>query len=180
MLTITVPSDEFFDEGKQRFIYSDPTILELEHSLVSLSKWEQKFEKPFLDPRDKTSEEVLWYIKAMTTNGDFPLRTYYRLSEENLEQINEYINKKMTATWFTERPGAKGGREVITAELVYYWMASMSIPYECQFWHLNRLFTLIKVASEKNTPQKKMSKSELLRQQREINQKRRAQFGSSG
>lgn len=179
MLTIIVPGIEMFDDEKQEFVTQDGIALDLEHSLVSLSKWESKYEKPFLG-KDKTTEEVLEYIKIMTLTPNIEDTIYEHLSPHNLEDINAYIDAKMTATWFSEAPGAPQTRDVITAELIYYWMITFQIPWECQYWHLNRLFTLIRVCNIKQSKPKKMSRAELAARNRELNVQRRAQLGSKG
>lgn len=180
MLTIIVPGIELYNEILQEFITSEDFVLNLEHSLVSLSKWESLFEKPFLGPDKKTDVEVISYIKAMTISQVVPENLYSRLSNANLESVNTYINAKMTATWFSEDKQARSSKEIITAEVVYYWMISLHIPLECEHWHLNRLFTLIRVCNQKNAPSTKMTARELAVRNRELNAKRKVQFNTQG
>jgi hypothetical protein len=174
VLTLTVPiGEESYDEEKQEFV-RDGFVLELEHSLVSLSKWESEFKKPFLSEDEKTTEETLWYISAMIQTENPPGGILQKLSAANLAEIQEYIREDLTATkFFNLEQGTS--KETITSELIYYWMVALSIPFECQYWHLSRLFTLIKVCNVKNAPEKKMSKGEALRRHRELNEKRRAE-----
>lgn len=180
MLTIVVPGTEMYDEIKQEFVREGDITLDLEHSLVSLSKWESKYEKPFLGKDSKTTEEVLDYVKCMTLTPNIPPEVFYNLSEGNINDINNYIEAKMTATWFNDTPGAPPSREVITSELVYYWMITFQIPFECQYWHINRLFTLIRVCNVKQAKPKKMSRAEIAHRNRELNAQRRSQLGTSG
>jgi hypothetical protein len=180
MLTIIVPGVEMFDEQKQEFVTEGDVTLELEHSLVSLSKWEQIYEKPFLGKDAKTTEEVLTYVKLMTLTPIVPEEVFSRLSNGNFEAINAYLDAKMTATWFNDGPSAPSSRDVITAELIYYWMITFQIPFECETWHLNRLFTLIRVCNVKQAKPKNMSRAELASRNRELNAQRRKQLGTTG
>lgn len=180
MLTIIVGSTESFDEETKKFTKVGGEVLQLEHSLVSLSKWESIHEKPFLGTSKKTSEESLSYIECMVLTANPPADFVLRLSKENFEQINSYIEQKATATWFSDQPGAQKSRETITSELIYYWMTVFQIPFECENWHLNRLFTLIRICNIKQAKPKKMSKSEVARRNRELNEQRKAQLGTKG
>lgn len=179
MLTIVIPGRELFDETTNEFTYTKEVTLQLEHSLVSLSKWESKWNKPFLSSDNKTDEEILDYVRCMTMTQNISLSVYYRLTKENIEKINEYINLPMTATTFKDQNGPRN-REIVTAEIIYYWMISLNIPMECQKWHLNRLLTLIKVCSIKNTPPKKMSKQDVLSRNKALNAARRQALGTRG
>jgi hypothetical protein len=179
VLTIVV-GDEGFDDAKQEFAIVNGVELQLEHSLVALSKWESIFEKPFLGEDEKTTEEVVGYIKAMVVGPDIPPEVFSKLSEKNFAEIDAYINRKMTATWFSELPGAPKSREIVTSELIYYWLVTFNIPFECETWHLNRLFTLIRIFNIKNAAPKKMSRSELAARNRALNEQRRKQLNSSG
>jgi hypothetical protein len=178
MLELELVIQESFDDEREEFIYTT-VKLQLEHSLVSLSKWESRAEKPFLSS-DKTPEETMAYVVDMVVSPEpFP-GMFQNITEEHIKQIQQYIGAKMTATWFQEKETSQRNREVITAELIYYWMIAMQIPFECQHWHLNRLLTLIRVCNLKNTPPKKMTAQEVARRNRELNQQRRAQLGTRG
>jgi len=179
MLQLDVTLEEFYDEESEKFFSGSVFVLELEHSLVSLSKWEQFFEKPFLS-NEKTTEETLWYIRAMIVTANVPSYIFTKLDEEHFATINKYINAKMTATWFNDKNTKPGPKEIITAEIVYYWMIELGIPFECQHWHLNTLLTLVKVCNLKRTPPKKMSRAEIAAQNRALNEKRRREAGTRG
>ena len=181
MLKITIPGAEMWDETKQEFAYSKAQTLLLEHSLLSISKWESKWHKPYLTDKDKTFEETIDYIKCMTVTPNVEPSVYYELTTDNVNSIANYINDPMTATTFrkTERDNHIKG-EQITAELIYYYMVTLNIPFECEKWHLNRLITLIRVCSIKNQPAKKMSKSEIMRRNAELNAERRKKLNTKG
>lgn len=179
MLKITVQLSDYFDEDKQEFV-TDVFVLELEHSLVALSKWESKYEKPFYSKAEKSTEEVMNYIEAMIISPDYPPDILEKISQTNIEEITTYIYAKMTATWFNEPQTSQTSRKQITSELIYYWMASYQIPWEVERWHLNRLFTLIKVFDAENTKQKPRSRREVAEERQALNEQRRAQMGTTG
>lgn len=180
MLQITLPAGEAWDDQKEEFVYLKEQTLQLEHSLVSLSKWESKWCKAFLSKNEKTFEETLDYIKCMTLTQNVNPEVYFRLTPAHIDQINKYIESPMTATVISKDANEKGSREVVTAELIYYWMIALNIPFECKKWHLNRLLTLIKVCSIKNTPPKKRSKRETVSRYAQLNAARRKQYNSRG
>ena len=181
MLTITIPAVETFDEANNEFISTDAVVLELEHSLASLSKWEATWEKPFLGSEKKSTEETIGYIKAMTLTPNVPPEIFQRLTLDNFNQINAYVDAKSSATWFTEKPSPVR-REIITAEIIYYWMIALNIPLDFEKRHLNQLFTQIKVCNQKNSPdkQKKMSPREMAAQRQALNQKRQQEMKTAG
>lgn len=173
MLQITIPSVELWDESKQEFLHTKERTLQLEHSLVSLSKWESKWHKPFLTKEAKTTEETIDYIRCMTITQNVDPDVYKYITNDIINQVNDYIGDPMTATWFTEDNKGKRSSEQVTAELIYYSMIALQIPIKCEKWHLNRLTTLIKVCDIKNRPPKKMSKRDAINQTRALNAARR-------
>ena len=181
MLCITIPGEDIWDPFKEEFIAvrKDQT-LQLEHSLVSLQKWESKWCKSFIATKDKTPEEILDYIKCMTITQNVNPEVYNHLTNDNIAKVDEYINAPMTATVFTEDQNAKHNREVVTAEIIYYWMIALNIPFEYRKWHLNQLLTLIQVCNIKNTPPKKMSAKDILSRNRALNEARRKKFNTTG
>lgn len=185
MLKITVPSKEWFDEEKWEFIQSPETTLVLEHSLISLSKWESIWEKPFLNNKMSLSkQELVDYIRCMTIQPKNVDPLVYRAVYEDdslLEIVSKYINKKMTATWFSDSDEKKSGLEKpVTSEVIYYWMCRLNIPVEFERWHLNRLMTLIQVFNAKDAPPKKRSREEFLSERRALNEKRKKALHSRG
>lgn len=181
MLQIKILPKEFWDEKVEQFVYNDvEQVLQLEHSLVSISKWESIWHKPFLDKdKKKTANEILDYIKCMTITQNVKDDVYQNLSEEDIEKIDNYTSDPMTATTFNELN--KGiSKEIITSELIYYWMISLNIPMECQKWHINRLLTLIRVCNIKNGPAKKMNKRDIASKYASINAARRQQLNTRG
>lgn len=180
MLTITVPSVEFWNDEIQEFVSNPEVTLELEHSLVSLSKWESKFEKPLMGSSEKTNEETIGYIEAMTLTPGVSPEVYKRLTQSNIDDVNRYIEAKMTATWFSDSEKPSSKKEIVTAEVIYYWMIALQIPFECQHWHLKKLLTLIEVCNRKNAPPKKMGRAEMLAERNRLNAQRKAAMNTSG
>ena len=180
MLKITIPAVEEWDEARQEFISTKETELCLEHSLVSISKWESKWHKHFIGNKDLTSEMLIDYIRCMTLTQNVNPEVYYAMNDDVITQIKNYIDDAQTATWFAESNEKKYSRDIITSEIIYYWMIALQIPFECQKWHLNRLLTLIRVCNEKNQPEKKMSQAEVMRRNREINEARRRALNTRG
>ena len=179
MLQITIPSIEQWNSEKNEFVYSKEYTLQLEHSLVSLSKCESKWCKPFLTKDEKTKEENVVYIRCMVITQNVHPEAYQSITSENIKQVSEYIEAPMTATTFpNEQKGVN--REIITAEVIYYWMVALQIPFECQKWHLNKLITLIKVCNIKSQPPKKMGKKETMSRNAALNAARRRTSNSKG
>lgn len=180
MLHILVPAVEMFDEQKNEFVQFKGQNLTLEHSLVSLSKWEARWHKPFLAQDEKTYEETVDYIRCMTLTQNVSPEVYLHLTNKNIDDVNAYIEAPMTATWFSENEKGKISSEQTTAELIYYWMIALNIPFECQKWHLNRLLTLIRVCSEKNKKPKKMSRRQEAIRRSALNAARKKKYNTRG
>lgn len=180
MLRLELPERENYDEVTSTFITAKRTILQLEHSLISLSKWESKWGKPFLSKEEKTIEETDDYVKCMTIGQNVKPEVYLNLPDYVYTEIDAYINHRMTATWFNETENAPKSREVITAEIIYYWMIAHNIPMECQKWHLNRLLTLIRVCNIKSQPPKKQGRKSMLSNRAALNRARKAQHHTKG
>lgn len=178
MLEITIPKTEFFDEATSTFVSIKGYTLKLEHSLLSVSKWESKWKKPFLTSEKKSSKEALDYVKCMTLTQGIPDEAYAAIPESEFERIAAYINDPMTATTFSE--ASPPSRQILTSELIYYNMTAANVPFECQKWHLNRLLTLLRICGIKSQSPKKMSYSQIRSQNAALNAARRAKSGSSG
>lgn len=182
MFEITIPATEYWDSKNQEFVYTKEQTLRLEHSLVSLARWESKWCKPFISDKGLTREETIDYIKCMTITQNVDDQVYNRLTQDHINKIRNYMELPMTATYFTENGKGKSrsNSEQITAEIIYYWMIALNIPMECQKWHLNRLLTLVRVCNIKNQPPKKMSKREILSRNAALNAARRQQLNTKG
>lgn len=180
MLVLEIKGDEMWDEATNQFVYGDSLVLHLEHSLYAIALWEAKWQVPFLDNKELTNEQLLDYIACMAEEP-LTIDDLKVLSPSHIKQISDYMANKMSATWFSDRDNKKNGAgEVVTAELVYYWMSALQIPFTCEKWHFNRLMTLIRIASIKNQPPKKMSKSATMAQNHALNKARRAKMHSKG
>lgn len=183
MLKLELEAQEFYDEAADRFYEYEPVLLELEHSLVSLSKWESFYEKPFLNNLEMTDKETRFYIECMCLTPDVDTDTFRYLSSDNLNAVNQYIKKKHTATWFSDSATETkntSNKSAITSEIIYYWMTTLNIPFETQYWNLNRLLTLIKVINLKNQPAEKLSKEEAAARAKEINARYRMNAANKG
>lgn len=180
MLQIPIPATELYDDNRAEFVFVKSQTLTLEHSLVSISKWESKWNIPFMHTKKLTDEQTFDYIRCMTITQNVNPLVYMCLTSKNIEEVNRYINAPMTATTITEDKNAGRNRNIITSEVLYYQMIALGIPFECQKWHLNRLITLIKVCSINNQPQKKMGANELASRNRALNAARRKRFNSKG
>lgn len=179
MLRIVVPETEYYDSEKNEFFYAKEEVVELEHSLVALSKWEMKWEKPFLSDQELTQEESDDYIRCMILN-DVDDSVFERLTFDNRRAINNYIDSKATATTITEMGPQSSKKKIVTSELIYSWMIALHIPFECQYWHLNRLMMLIRVCNIQQNPPKKMGRKEVISQNKALNQARRQKLNSKG
>ena len=180
-ITITVPAANFFDQVQNRFIVTKETTLTFEHSLISISKWESKWHKPFLNTMKKTVEESIDYYRCMCLSKDVDPNVFYALSQNNVKTISDYIADPMTAKKFKQKDNNKASNEIVTSDLIYFWMSNFSIPFvPCEKWHLNRLMTLIHIASIKNSPKKKMGKQEAASQRAALNAQRKAKYHTRG
>lgn len=181
MLRLVIPATELFDEAKQEFVSSKEQVLQLEHSLVSLSKWESKWLRPFLTKENKTREESIDYIRCMTLTQNVPENAYNSITTKIIDEVSDYIEAPMSATILPKEDNNGGSHEQVTAELIYYWMVALNVPFDpCQKWHLNRLLMLINVCNIKSRPKKKMSKKELISRNKKLNDERRAKYNTKG
>jgi hypothetical protein len=179
VLTIEVPIAESFDESTEEFV-AETFRLDLEHSLSSLSKWEARFNKAFFRPEPKTADELLFYVTCMCLTQETPPEVFYKLSDDNVKAISDYINKSQAATVINQIQTSRAPRDVITAGIIYHWMFSLQIPIECQDWHLSRLFDVIMIHNAKNAPKKKQSRQEMLAERRRLNEQRKAEMKTRG
>lgn len=181
MLRLEIPlNPEGWDEVKQEFVLPKVQVLELEHSLVTIHKWESKWKKAFLSEKAKTPEETIDYIKCMTQTPNVDPDVYNHLTSKHVDQVNDYITDSMTATYLPKEKSGKKSHDVTTSELIYYWMIALQIPSEYQHWHLNQLLALIQVCNMKNSPKKKKSNRELIKEYAAINAARRQELNSKG
>lgn len=179
-LRIVIPAAEQFNYDTNEFLETKEQVLQLEHSLVSISKWEAIYHKPFLSQKPKTTAETIDYIRCMTLTQNVDPNVYTAITQDIIDRVTTYINASMTATTFSNEEDRGGRFKVITSELIYYWMIKNNIPFECQKWHLDRLLTLIHVCNVENGPKKKMSSQEILRQNHALNEARKAKFKTRG
>lgn len=179
-LTINIPSAELYDQKNGRFVTIRGRELKFEHSLLSVSKWESKWHKSFFSKDAKTEEETTDYIRCMCLTNDADPNIFKYLDAVSKSKIAEYIADPMTGTKL-RKINQKPSREIVTNELIYFWMTSFGIPFDpCEKWHLNRLMILIEIASRKNTPPKKVGKREAAQQRTALNAQRRAKYNTKG
>lgn len=180
MIEVTIPSQDCFDVERNAFQHVKECTLRLEHSLVAVSRWESKWHKVFLDEKQKTNEEMLDYIRCMALEPPEDDMVFHCLTRTDISRINDYIADSMSATFFREEKQRRRGREPVTSELIYYWLVALQIPFECQYWHLNRLLTLVRICNLKNQPKKKQSQFETMTSNAALNKARREMTGSKG
>lgn len=180
MLRLIIEGAELFNEETQQFSTTETAVLELEHSLLAVSKWESKYQKPFLVVGQKSRDEIYGYLRAMVLTPNADLGALDRCSQQNLNAVQAYIDSSQSATTFGSLPERRGPGEVVTSELIYFWMLSFNVPFECERWHLNRLFSLLRICNIKNSKQKMMSAADISRRNAELNAKRRAELGTNG
>lgn len=174
MLNITIPAQQLWDSVKEEFIYTKETKLQLEHSLVSITKWEEKHHKTFLkDDPPKTRDETIDYIRCMTITQNINPDAYNYLTPDNMRSIEEYIKDPMTSLVFPKENRVSSNRDVLSHETLYYYMFKLGIPMECQKWHINALIALIKVFDIKDAPKKKSSTSDAYAEHRAAHAARR-------
>lgn len=179
MLEITIPAAELWDEVHETYLYGEELKLTLEHSLVSISKWETKWHKPFLSKTEHTREEIIDYVRCMSLT-EVTIDQLRYITNGNIEDIKKYIADPMTATTFSGRDDKQGGHSIITSELIYYWMVALQIPFECENWPLARLMVLIRICNIKNQPAKKMKPQETISRYAALNAARKKQLGTHG
>lgn len=180
MLTVKIPDQELWDESTNEFYYIPGAVLDLEHSLVSVAKWEAKWHKAFISKKEKTNEELIDYIRCMTITKNVNQDIYYHIPNNIINRINEYIDNPMTATVIHDVQSNESSKDVPTSEMIYYWMLSNQVPVEFEKWHLNRLITLLRVCSVKNSPGKKLSRNEAYSRNAAINAANRKKFNTKG
>lgn len=181
MLSLVVPAMELYDSEREEFVYTKPVSFEIEHCLLAMSRWESKWKKPFLSPDEKTSDEVIDYIRCMTMSDNVPDDVYNRLPYDVIEQINDYVDAPHSATTIRNQEGSGRVRnEIVTTEVIYYWMTAFGIPFECETWNLDRLLKLIEICLIKSQPAKKMPKAQVRQMYDSLNKARRSKLHSKG
>lgn len=180
MIQVTIQGGELFDSKTNEFVNFKTTTVSLEHSLISISKWEAKWKKPFFKKEERSLDEIIDYIACMSLNPNIDHRIFHKISSDEVRRVSDYISDPMTATTFNEFEDPKNNKQIVTSELIYYWMIAYNIPFECQKWHINRLLTLIRICGIKNAPPKKTSKAEMMRKRAQINAERRSKLHTKG
>lgn len=180
MLCLQIPKTEIWDYDKEEFVYVDGFTLKLEHSLYAVSKWEQKYHKPFLEQKQLSNSEMMYYIRCMSLDEELIEDFVYAITPQIIEEIRKYIEDPATATVIKNNKKPSSNRKFVTSELIYYYMASLQIPFECEHWNLNRLITLIGIFDAESGKSKPMSKSDIYAENRRLNAARRKALNSKG
>ena len=178
-MDVVIPRSEYWDAEREEFIYTKGQVIKIEHSLLSISKWESKWKKPFLDPNHTlTEEEMLSYIQCMTITQNVDKIAYRFIPNSEMRKIVDYIQDNLTAHKLIEKKG--GAKKAIESERIYFWMSAYGIPFSCEKWHLSRLFALLDIAAEENKPKKNMTISDIYRENAKLNAARRKALGTKG
>lgn len=177
MLELHISETELWDPVSEKFLLVKEQSLPLEHSLLSISKWEEKWHKPMplINNERLSGDEFLDYVRCMTISRNPDPLVYRCITAREVEAIMAYINDPHTATWFGNEKSGGNDKRPLTTELIYHLMFAFGVSKECEKWHLNRLMTQLRVEYEESKPSKKKTPAEIAERHRMLNAKRRAE-----